>query len=311
MSTEREDWLAKRRRGIGASEAAAIFGLSSYTSPLQLYHEKIGTLPQSAAQTEAQKWGKLLEPAIIEGYAEETHRIVTRMDEYTIVQHPEHPWMLATLDARVLEWVPTELFAGEDAGRFPGPGALEVKNATFFKREDWKREPPLAFQIQLQHQLACAGLRWGSIAGLIGGMQFVWTDVPRDDEFCKMLVDAERVFWQSVEERREPEADASEKTKELLKRLYPRDVGTIIELPPVADEVDALRQHAIAQLDKWGERRTQAENRLRQLLGDATMGTLRNGVAYTLKTISRRGYEVKPTSYRLLGRRGPKGEIGE
>ncbi|MCB1614397.1 MAG: YqaJ viral recombinase family protein, partial [Pseudomonadales bacterium] len=38
----REDWLDVRRRGIGASEAAAACGISPYQSPLELWLIKTG-----------------------------------------------------------------------------------------------------------------------------------------------------------------------------------------------------------------------------------------------------------------------------
>lgn len=38
----REEWLAHRRNGIGGSDAAAVVGMSEYTSPYMLWCDKTG-----------------------------------------------------------------------------------------------------------------------------------------------------------------------------------------------------------------------------------------------------------------------------
>ena len=41
-SLSREEWLEYRRRGIGGSDVAAVFGLSPYLTARDLYYDKIG-----------------------------------------------------------------------------------------------------------------------------------------------------------------------------------------------------------------------------------------------------------------------------
>lgn len=38
------EWLAFRRKGIGASDAAAVLGLSKWTTNVELWEEKVGLL---------------------------------------------------------------------------------------------------------------------------------------------------------------------------------------------------------------------------------------------------------------------------
>ena len=60
---ERTAWLNERRKGIGGSDVAAIIGLSPWTTPLDIYEQKLGiALPSE--ETEAMYWGTALEPAI-------------------------------------------------------------------------------------------------------------------------------------------------------------------------------------------------------------------------------------------------------
>ncbi len=41
----RDDWLEYRRKGIGGSDVAAIFGVSPWKTGRELYYEKIGREP--------------------------------------------------------------------------------------------------------------------------------------------------------------------------------------------------------------------------------------------------------------------------
>ena len=71
-----EGWHAARAKGIGGSEIAAILGKSSWSSPTDIYMRKI---PQFAnepqpAQSEAARWGNVLEDSIIKGGSQRTGR---------------------------------------------------------------------------------------------------------------------------------------------------------------------------------------------------------------------------------------------
>jgi hypothetical protein len=58
------------------------------------------------------------------------------------------------------------------------------------------------------------------------------------------------------------------------------------------------------QLKPLIERRDQLEAQIKQRLGDAEAAELHSGVVYTFKQTDRKGYEVKPTSFRTLRRKG-------
>ena len=56
----REEWLAHRRNGIGGSDAAAVVGMSEYTSPYMLWCDKTGRSKETE-ETEALRQGRDLE----------------------------------------------------------------------------------------------------------------------------------------------------------------------------------------------------------------------------------------------------------
>lgn len=294
-SAEREAWLEARRSGIGASDAAIILGVSRWKSPLQLFAEKAGLADTTEEEKDYLSWGHRLEPVIASAYEDETGRTTEDPGDFTIQRSADVPFMLATVDRFVVRW----------DGKPPpveAPGVLELKTANAFRREEWKDEPPLAYQIQLQHQLAVTGYQWGSIAVLIGGQQFLWTDIPRNELFIERLRVAEDRFWQRVLKREPPEPDASVSATKILHALYPREQHDAIDLPIEAVEWDRDRTLAIDIIKTQETVRREAENRIKAALQDHAVGILPSGHRYTWTASTRAGYTVAPTTTRTLRR---------
>lgn len=289
VNARRAAWLAERRTGLGSSDAPIIAGVSSWKSPFQLWGEKVG-LPTEELDGEWLEWGIRLEPVIAEKYAEETGRRLVDPEPFTVLRHPERPWCLATIDRYVAD-------AGQPLG------VLELKTAASWKADEWADEPPVAYQVQLQHQLAVTGASWGSLAVLIGGQRFRWCDLPRNDRFIAILLEREAAFWRRVETGDPPPVDGREGTRELLQALYPESTpGQVVALPGAALAWDQQRLEAHAQVQHWTERKTEAENLLKQAIGPAERGIAPNGVTYVWATTTRKAYSVAATTVRTLRR---------
>lgn len=287
---DRASWLAARRAGLGSSDAAAVLGLSPWHSPFSLFHEKIGLAPRPPAALEAAFWGSALEPLLAIRYAAGSGREVLSPDPFTIYRHLGRPWQLASLD---------RLTTDPDRGL----GILELKTAAATKARDWDDGPPLAYQIQVQHQLATTGLAWASIAVLIGGNRFTWIDVDPHPGFIDALNAAEATFWDRINTLDPPAPDDTDATRATLATLYPtHDPDTVVQLPPDALQWDADRQHADEQIDHWTRVKTDAENHIKNALGRAEIGLLDDAVRYTWKSSPRKGYSVAPTTVRSLRR---------
>lgn len=295
----RDAWLQERRRGIGASDAAVILGVSKWKSPLQLYAEKTGLADLPEEEKDYLDWGHRLEPVIASAYEDETGRKTYDPGDYEIQHSADSPHMIATVDRFVTEWADSTI-----APPFAAPGVLELKTTSAFRREQWKDEPPLAYQIQLQHQLAVTGHLWGSIAVLIGGQTFLWNDIPRNETFIEQLRVAVDRFWQRVIKRDPPEPDSSVSATKILHALYPREEHDAIELPIEAVEWDRDRQLAIEIVKTQEEIRREAENRIKAALKTHAVGILPSGSRYTWRESSRAGYTVGATTSRTLRRTG-------
>lgn len=304
----RDEWLSGREVGIGASESPAILGVSPYKSALQLYYEKTGEEKITRGEEEALYWGKVLERPIAERYARETGRVVVfDTAPFVLRKSTIANFMIATIDAAVTGFAPNDTAAQE--AQLKGPGTLEIKNVSSYIGQRWTgpQEPPVEFMVQLQHQLFVTGDQWGSVAALIGGVMFVWADIPRDDQFIGLLLRDVEAFVQRVRDKKPPEVDASEHTREVLKRLYPRDEPITIQLPPDVIDLTGEYLRIKQSIKERGEICAKFENTLRSMMGNATNAVMPDGTGFTLKT--RRGYDVKahyvnPT--RILKHYAPK-----
>lgn len=297
-NNSRETWLECRRQGIGASDAPIILGLSKYKSPFQLFHEKLGLEPENAADREAAEWGLALEPALSERFARETGRIVETPAPFTVYQHSDLPWMLATIDR--WQQIPRE---GKNT---PDVAPLELKTSNWSLDKDWKEEAPIAYQVQVQHQMAVTGTDRASIAALIGGQKFVWLDIARDEDFITQLMALEMEFWQRLLANNAPPVDDSEQTGRTIRKLFSKPEETVIALPTDAIEWDDRLQVVKKELGTLEAEEQGLKNKLTYALGNATVGQLPNGVIYTYRPTNKAEYVVKAQTVRQLRRKAAK-----
>lgn len=277
----RKEWLDARRSGIGGSDAAAILGVDPYRSALEVYCDKIG-IAEPQADNDAMKWGRKLEPLVAEAYAEETGR---ELNDFGInIWQGSEPWLIASQDRGIVA---------------PKQGHLEIKTSNYIKEGDLAEEIPIPWQVQYQHSLAATDLDWGGFAILLNARKLFWVDVERDDSFIEAMLEAEAKFWKRVQDHDPPAPDSSESATRTLKKLYPKDTGKTVVLPNEAMEWDRIKGEATAEIKRWTEQKTAAENNFKAALGDATFGTVGN-ITYSWITQSKKAYTVSATDFRVL-----------
>ena len=90
-----EEWLERRKEGIGGSDAAVVCGVSRYKSPVELWMEKTGQLPAQEAG-EAAYWGHQLEELVRTEFTKRTGiQVEHRME---LLRSDQHSFMQANLD---------------------------------------------------------------------------------------------------------------------------------------------------------------------------------------------------------------------
>ena len=179
-----EDWLEYRKQGIGGSDAAVACGIGRYKSPVELWLEKTGQLPNQEAG-EAAYWGTQLEPLVRAEFTRRTGIEVTHTKQ--LLQSAEHPFMLANLD-------------GTCEHPDFGPCIFEAKTASAYKAKEWDNSIPEEYLLQIQHYMAVTGYRGAYIAALIGGNTFRWKFVERDEGLIAVMIRLEAEFWGYVQD---------------------------------------------------------------------------------------------------------------
>lgn len=284
---DRQDWLAFRTKGIGASDAAAALGLNPYKTPFQLWAEKTGRAP-APADTEPAKWGRKLERVIAEAFEEETGRVVHDPGPYTIYQHPENPILMATPD---YFWTVPEQH-----------GLLEVKTAGAHFASQWEEAPPLHYIVQVQFQMLCTAEVVGSIAALIGGQKFVWKDIPRDEEFIDRMRYHIEQFWRDhIEAEMPPVPGALDNS--LLGKIVPQKTMDLIPVGAEFFEVDDRRESAVERAKQALDEVDEVEAKIKHAIGEHGGIVLPNGTQYTWLTQHRKQHIVKASEFRRLRRK--------
>jgi putative phage-type endonuclease len=309
VETARAAWLAERRKGIGASEVAAILGADPRRGPLALYAEKVDAYVRE--DTPWLAWGRRAEGLVADVYAEESGRQVLEPvgGPYEIVRSREVPIIGATLDRVTTgseQW-PAPVTATKPADV---SGPLECKMVSSFTAARWREEAPLEYQIQLQVQMFCVGARWGVLAALIGWPpRPVWVDVERNDRFLAVAIPKVEAFWHRVVNRDPPDTDSTPETSPAIRALWPADTGETITLAHDTLDLVMRWEAAKARSTSFEAEADDLGNQLRARMRDATVGLLADGTSLVLKTVSRKAYTTvhDATTYRTLRRFIPKG----
>jgi len=154
----REEWLAARNDGIGASEAAAVLGISPFRNNADLWREKRGLLvPEDISDRPAVKYGTLAEAPLRELFALDFPQYGVEYTPYKVYTHDKYPQLRATLDGELLEMddsAPLRLIKRR--------GVLEIKTTEIRRASqwaEWKDKVPDHYYAQLCHQLLVTG--WG------------------------------------------------------------------------------------------------------------------------------------------------------
>ena len=219
MTNER--WLECRMHGpkgnipytVGGSDVAAIFGVSPWTTPLELWMIEKGKIkPAVKANANQLSMGHMLEPIAAHFYAVKTGNTV--IDDTYMYQHADHPYALADFDRR---------FVRTSDGEH---GILECKSCTYHNASHWADGAyPLYYEFQLRYYLAVADVRIGAFSALWGNnpdADMAMPELVRDSFKEDMIFEKlERWIW-SLEHDRPPTMQGIEPSLAMksLARIY-------------------------------------------------------------------------------------------
>ena len=186
LEQQTEAWLKDRRNHLGASDAPVIMEVSPWSTPLQLWEEKVG-VRGSKVKTAAMQHGLDTEEEARKKFEEITDIYVIPQ----VVKHPTKKWMMASLD-------------GMDIER---NNIVEIKCPRNVVDHEIARakEVPNKYYPQLQHQMFVCELdkayyfSYRNKEGLV-------VEVKRDEDYLKKLLEKEELFWECVQSFTPPSA---------------------------------------------------------------------------------------------------------
>ena len=247
----REAWIEARRGGIGGSDIAAILGLSTFTSELEVFYSKVGESPERGV-SERMDIGSAIEPWIVDRWLEQNPQYGLVRD-LLIVQSNDYPFLLHSPDA-----------LGEsldDPGR--NYFGVEIKNI----RSDHNWDPlPEFYMAQVQHGLLCSGLDRWIVVALVAGQKLITREIEPDREMQGRIALAAERFWNAhVLPGVPPEPDGSDSAKRALERRWDTSEGRLDVGPGVWLSFQAAKDRK----EKYEKEFYKAQQVLQQAMGDA------------------------------------------
>lgn len=241
-------WLECRAHGpdgsipytVGGSDIAAIFGLSPWVTPLELWMTKKGKIKVHTSPNPKQlEMGHLLEPIAAYWYEKKSGNVVN--NDTQLYQHAEYPYALANIDRRY-----TRTNDGES-------GVLECKSCTYHKAADWADGAiPVYYELQLRYYLAVLDVEYGAFSCIWGNnpendlaMPEIIRDKSKEDAIFERL---DRWIWSLEHDHPPTMEDVKPKLAlESLARIYGASCPGLstIEFPPKYEH--QLRQIALLQ----------------------------------------------------------------
>lgn len=202
----RAEWLEARKKGLGGSDASAIFGMSPWKTNVELWEEKTGRREEKNISADPYvQYGIACEPFIRSTFILDYPQYEVSHEENLSLQSEKYPQIRASLDGSLVE---------KETNRI---GMLEIK-AVFINsradREKWKDGVPQHYFIQVLHNILVveatfAILKARFVSDWDGDIRiterhyhFERSDHEKDITY---LLEKELAFWKMVETDTRPD----------------------------------------------------------------------------------------------------------
>jgi predicted phage-related endonuclease len=285
-----------RKQTISATEMAGLLGVSPYLTRWMLWQKFARDVEPADPAHNRLNWGTKLEPLILEQAAEDLHlEVQTNRQADGSQIYVRRGLLGCSRDAEIY-----------DPQR--GPGTLEAKACfdyrTLMQEWDGGKTPPRHVEIQTQAQMFVGKdgkpFDWGVIALWCGGDMTYFQRKPIPDLWEKFEAEA-RAFFDDVIAGREPEPFGSPIEVPLLKQIFDKPSGEVINAIEKLGEADATKlaqrivdadyQRVVRLAAEKVEEKVKAE--LLGLLKDADEIELPQGIRVTRKVGTSR-YKASP-----------------
>lgn len=267
MSGLTPEQLERRRSGIGASEIAALAGLSRWSSPIAIYESKVYGVRSEAGLPAY--LGTALEEPLAKLYAQE---------------HPgDHLATCDTLGSGIYLATPDRLVFDAPHGHVEtleevaaAHRNVQIKTTSWRQAREWG-EPgsdqiPEEYLAQVTWEMGVTGLPVSDVYVLFDRERTACYRVEFNGELWAGLTEIAERFWRDhVVARVPPPADATERYREFLGRAFPVVQGPVVPVESGSDLETVVWQYARLSLaaGRLKKARAQAENVIKSRIGEA------------------------------------------
>lgn len=252
----REEWLANRSNGIGASEVGTILGLNPFETPYQLWRRKKG-LDAPKIENFAMRAGHYLEDAVAHFFADDTEAYIIKntTDDFTI-RSVEKPFLQVSPD-RLFWWKGSKHTEKRKA-------VLECKTTQLQIDPD---NLPKHWFCQLQMNMGVGEYQDGALAWLTQGREFNYRIITFDKDFYEWMVGEVEDYWyRYIVGDEEPQATTAD---DILMKFPHEQHGKIIQ---ATEDIQGLLYQLRTLKDTGKELQLQTkeiEDNIKVYLGDA------------------------------------------
>lgn len=256
-----EEQLAERTTFVGASEVPAVAGLSPWSTALDVWLSKLG-LAEPTPPSDAMEAGNRFEAAIAAWYADRTGAEVRRGET---VRHAVAPHRGCTPDLIHLR----------------APKLTQIK-LVMGSSDDWGDEEngeagvPDYVRAQVITEMDVTGLHEADVCAFVAGgrggaRKLRVYPVSWDADLAAQLAALVDDFWGSyvVPRVQPPIEDGSERTREFLRRRFPRANGQMLPATEHALDLGQRLAEASAAARQWQETAEKLQAQLIEAIGDA------------------------------------------
>lgn len=256
-------WHRLRAQNVGASEVAALFNISPWTTRWKLYMAKTGQLPHNSGE----KWmarGRHFEAGVASYAREELEIDAIKVDYY--ITDDTCQGLGSSLDYSL----------NNDVGV-----PVEIKWVEKYDGWEWTgselTQIPDYYVLQVQQQMACTGAAYGYLLAFIAG-DVRSMRIPRSDAIINAIRTYVREFWEDVTTKKEPPVDFLKDAETIFDIAAHRPLRTI-ELPIIYSPLFDTFIYQTAQRKEAEDKADAAKAELIKLVLDAGMGNDGQAVA--------------------------------
>lgn len=180
-----DKWLAWRKQGITATEAASIMFPDTHSSPMTVYGLKLGLVESDQSDPDGyMEWGHLIEDLLVNKFM----KINPKFTKCTQGRLYQNDWAKCSLDAQCFD----------EEGR---PCIIECKTG----QDEGKWNPiPDRYYAQVQWQMYVTGIRKAYFSVLIRGHIYFTRSVDFNPAFVKQMIAKCQTVWECIQTKTPP-----------------------------------------------------------------------------------------------------------